>query len=205
MPAFFHLRKEPKRWAFYRRAVRDIFLCLSLCLSFSVAVAQTNAVGAAAITSPERVKAAYLYKFLNYVDWPPSSFQKQDSPYVIGILDADDVANELTKLSAGSNIKHRAMVVKRLQADDPLNGIHVLFIGQAGRRRQQQVMKQLQSQPVLLVTETDGALNQGSMINFRFVDDRVRFEVAVDPVEKSGLKLNTRLLSVAIAVVKGVP
>ncbi len=58
---------------------------------------------------------------------------------------------------------------------------------------------------MLLITESDGALAQGSMINFRIVEERVRFEVATDPVERAGLKLNTRMLSVALNIVKGTP
>lgn len=204
MPALFHLRIAPKRRAFFESALLKIFLCLILAMSLSKAIAQATDANAA-ITSPERVKAVYLYKFLNYVDWPASAFEAADSPYVIGVMGADDVADELDKLSAASTINHRAMKVKRLQAGDAVSGVHVLFIGRAERRRQSQVIKQLQSQPVLLVTETEGALNQGSMINFRIVDERVRFEVAVDPVEKAGLKLNTRLLSVAITVLKRSP
>jgi hypothetical protein len=61
----------------------------------------------------------------------------------------------------------------------------------------------LHTQPVLAISDADGALELGSMINFRLVDARVRFEVALDPVRRSGLELNTRLLSVAIAVNKG--
>jgi hypothetical protein len=87
---------------------------------------------------------------------------------------------------------------------DALAGLHVLFVGgRNDRGRQAALLHQVQAVPVLAVTEADGALEQGSMINFRLIDERLRFEVALDPVKRSGLELNTRLLSVASAVIKG--
>jgi hypothetical protein len=148
------------------------------------------------------VKAAFLHKFLNYVEWPPATFETSDAPYVIGIINADDVADELTRIAAAHKVNNRPVMVKRLGAADSLNGIHVLFIGKAEKARLPQLLKQ-SSQYVLDVTETEGALAQGSMINFRLVDNRVRFEVSLDAVDKAGLKLSARLLAVASAVIKG--
>lgn len=156
-----------------------------------------------AAASEERVKAASVYKFLSYVDWPAASFAKADSPYVVGVINADDVHDELTKITAGRTVSNRPVLIKKQQLGDVLTGVHVLFIGKTERARQTPLLKQLRGQPILLVTETNGALVHGSMINFEIADDRVRFSVSLDPVEKSGLKLNTRLLGVAIAVVKG--
>lgn len=193
------------RWRLFGAPfARTAALCLALlCLLLSVSMAQTPSVSITEAASEERVKAASLYKFLNYVDWPPAAFAKSDAPYVIGVVNADDIADELLKFSAGRSLKGRAVTVKKLRAGDSLNGMHVLFIGKAERARQPQWLKQSQLQPVLLVTETEGALAQGSMINFRLADDRVRFEVALDPVEKSGLKINSRMLAVALSVDKG--
>jgi hypothetical protein len=182
--------------------VRQVALCFALCSVVSVSLAQTSAVNSPAAATEERVKAAFLYKFLNYVDWPPASFEKSESPYVIGVINADDIADELSRISAGHSVNNRSVTVKRLGAGDPLNGVHVLFIGKAERARLPQLLKQSQ-QYVLDVTETEGALAQGSMINFRLADNRVRFEVSLDAVEKADLKLSSRMLAVAIAVIKG--
>jgi hypothetical protein len=189
--------------------VRTVALCFALNSAVAVSIAQTAAINSGTSTSAvaieERVKAASLYKFLNYVDWPPTSFAKGDSAYVIGVVNADDIADELARISAGRSTNNRPVTIKKLHIGDPLNGIHVLFIGRAEKARQPQLLKQSQPYPILVVTETDGALAQGSMINFRVVDDRVRFEVALDAVEKSGLKLNSRMLAVALSVNKGTP
>lgn len=186
-----------------RHFLGALALCLALCSLHLAALAQAPATTSTAAASEERVKGVSIYKFLNYVEWPASAFDKPDSPYVIGVLGADEVADELARVAAGRTMNNRGVIVKRLQAGESFNGIHVLFIGKGERARQAQILKQVQLQPKLLITETDGALAQGSMINFKMVDERVRFEVALDPVEKSGLKLNSRMLAVALSVIKG--
>ena len=79
----------------------------------------------------------------------------------------------------------------------------MLYIGEGERSRQAQWLRMAKGRPVLTVTATDGGLDQGSIINFQTVDGRVRFEVSVDAAEHSGLRLNSRLFSVATNVVKG--
>lgn len=150
----------------------------------------------------DRVKAAYLYKLPNYVDWPASSFVKADSPYVIGIVDADDIADELVTIASGRQINHRAITVKKLRAGEPSSGVHLLFIGRNERNKMLQSIKAAQLQPTLVVTDTEGALGWGSMMNFITIDDRVRIEVSLDAAEKSGLKLSARLLAIAVSVIK---
>lgn len=151
----------------------------------------------------ESVKAAFLYKFPNYVEWPASSFPKSESPYVIGIIGNDAIAGDLSRMAANRSIRNRPIIIKDLAPGESLQGIHLLFIGRSERTKLPQLLKQLASQPTLTVTEIDDALTQGSMINFRIMDDRVRFEISLDAAEKSGLKLSSRLLALATSVIKG--
>lgn len=157
----------------------------------------------AAEASEEKVKAAYLYKFLNYVEWPASAFAGPGAPYQIGVIGDDRVANELAGIIAGKTVDNRPIKARRIVYGEPLTQFDMVFIGREERDRQAALLRQLRTQPALTVTETDGALDQGSIINFRIVDNRIRFEVSVDTAEQAGLKLSARLLGVAINVVKG--
>jgi hypothetical protein len=155
------------------------------------------------VASEERVEAAYLHKFLNYADWPPASFPQADSPYVIGVAGDDTVADELARIAAGRSVNNRGVIVKRMLPGEPVTELHMLFIGRAERARQAQWLRQVKGRAILAVTAADGALDQGSIINFRTVDDRVRFEVSVEAADQAGIRLNSRLFSVATNVVKG--
>ncbi|MGZ5183462.1 MAG: YfiR family protein [Ramlibacter sp.] len=156
--------------------------------------------------SEEKVQAAYLYKFLNYAEWPPASFAQPDTPYVIGVVADDAVADELARIAAGRSVNNRGVIVKRLlpgEATAALGGLHMLYIGGNEHARQAQWLRQATGRPILTVTAFDGGLEQGSIINFRTVDERVRFEVSADAAEHSGIRLNSRLFSVAMNVIKG--
>lgn len=203
-----HLRSMRARAVATRRSrwlqvlPRILLVVFGMALSAQPKAASGGAAVSSAVASEERVKAAYLYKFLNYVDWPPAAFARTETPYFIGVLNAEDVAGDLDALVVGRTVNNRPVVVKRIGSTDPVIGIHMLFIGKAERSRQATILRQLQSQPVLVVTEGDTPAGHGGMINFRLADDRVRFDVAIDSIEKAGLKLDSRMLAVALSVSK---
>jgi hypothetical protein len=144
-----------------------------------------------------RVKAAFLYQFAGYVEWPPAMFAQADTPVAIGVIGAEPLAAELSQVVTGRTIAGRTVTVRRIKAGESLAGVHILFIGKAESTRLVQLSQTAQPRSILTVTETDGALAQGSIINFVIAERRVRFEVALDTAEKSGLKLSSRLLAVA--------
>jgi hypothetical protein len=144
-----------------------------------------------------QVKAAFLFKFLTFVEWPPEAFSRSDSPYVIGVLGGEDVVSELRQLVPGRPVNGRPVAVRRLQPGEPLSGVHAVFVARNESARLPVIVKVAQSQPLLIVTELDGALEEGSVINFLVADGRVRFEVALDSAERSKLRISSRMLAVA--------
>ncbi len=147
--------------------------------------------------SEPQVKAAYLHRFLDFVEWPVSAFASAGSPYAIGVAGADALADELEALVASRRPHGRPVVVKRLRPGDDADGLHVLFIGRAATGRAGSLLAATSGKPVLTVTETDEAFAAGSAICFVTVDKRVRFDVALRPAEEHGLKISSRLLGVA--------
>lgn len=156
-------------------------------------------------TPEHQVKAAFLYKFAGYVDWPAAAFARPDTPLTIAVTGADVVAAELVQATSGRTVEGRSVTVKRVKSGESLAGVHILFVGKAESARLSQWAQSAQQNSTLIVTESDGALAQGSVINFVMADRRVRFEVALDSAEKSKLKLSSRLLAVALQVRTGTP
>jgi uncharacterized protein DUF4154 len=152
-----------------------------------------------------QVKAAFLYKFAGFVDWPAASFARPDTPLTIAVAGAETVAAELVQATTGRTVEGRTVTVKRVKSGESLAGVHILFVGKAESARLNQWVQSARLNAVLVVTESDGALAQGSVINFVIADRRVRFEVALDSAEKSKLKLSSRLLAVAQQVHTGTP
>lgn len=195
--------RRPRTIVRQKAGIARLAILLALAGLPLFAAAQTTAVGSSAATSEEKVKAAFIFKFLHYVDWPPGAFSRNDAPFVIGILNDDEMIEELIKATTGRSVNGRAVTVKKMHAGDGFAGVHVLFIGSAEKIRLAQWLRQSKEQPILAITEGDDGLAKGSMINFRIVDERVRFEVALDAVEKAGLKMSSRILAVALSVSKG--
>ena len=184
-----------------RRATGLVRRLVLLCATVLVASGASAAEDAASLE--QRVKAAFLYQFASYVEWPALAFAQPETPVTIAVMGAEQLAAELKQLSAGRTVGGRKVEVRQVRPGETLAGINILFIGSAEDARLAQVVQTAKARPMLIVTEADGALKQGSMINFLIVDRRVRFEVALDSVERSGLKLSSRLLAVAQQVRTG--
>lgn len=150
-----------------------------------------------------RVKAAFLYKFAGYVEWPPALLAQADTPVTIAVMGAEPIAVELSQMVVGRTVNGRSLTVRRVRPGDSLAGVHVLFVGKTENARLPQLAQSAQPRSILTVSESDGALTRGSIINFVLADGRVRFEIARDTAEKSGLKLSSRLLAVAQQVRTG--
>ena len=150
-----------------------------------------------------KVKAAFLYKFTSYVEWPAEVFDRPDSPFVLGVAGADALADELTQIAVGRSIGGRPVAVRKLHRGDPVSRLHILFIGRSDRGLPSDVLASAEGRPVLTVTESEEAFALGSVINFVIVDDKVRFDVALREAELANLKVSARLLSVARKVLTG--
>jgi hypothetical protein len=177
---------------------------------FAVLVALTTASGCVGPclaqsdvqTGEYRVKAAFLYKFASYIEWPSQVFERPESPFVIGVAGADALSDELEQVVIGRSIGGRPVEVRKLRRGAPMNGLQILFVGRSDRGSSD-VLASAKGRPVLTVTESEDAFALGSMINFVIIDDRVRFDVALREAEMANLKVSARLLRVARKVLAG--
>ena len=168
---------------------------LAILLGASLA-AKCNAQSAAEALE-YRIKAAFVCKFASYVEWPPQAFARPDSPIVIGVVASDAIVDELARTAAGVSVDGRSLSVRRLQRGEALASSHVVYIASSEESRLHETLAALKGRPVLVVTESSRALSAGSMINFVIVDDKVRFDIAPQAAEASGLRISARLLGVA--------
>lgn len=187
------------------------FLARRRLLAGVLAVAAAGFCGAVAhadanVPELERsVKAAFLYKFLMYAEFPASAFADPAAPLVIGVAGADDMAREVARQVAGRTVNRRPVLVRTLREGEATDGLHLLFVGGTDAGRLARMVRPGQAASVLIVTEAENGLEYGSVINFRIVAERVRFDVSLDAADKNNIKLSSRLLTVANHVYKGQP
>ena len=154
--------------------------------------------GAAATAT--QLKAAFLYKFASYVEWPRKSTPGPGAPLVIGVMDSEPLMHVLAEITVGRSINDHPIEIRRLEPDDLLGGVQILFIGGERTGDLAPLLQLARQQPILTVTEAKGAIADGSIINFTVERDRVRFEVSLPAAESSRLRLSSRLLAVASRV-----
>jgi len=151
----------------------------------------------AAQYSVEAVKAAYLFRFAQYVEWPELP---ADAPFVIAVSGADDVAVHLERLLPGMTVNGRRTVVRRVTRTQDLDGVQILFIGANAFARTRALRARAIEKPILVVTESENGIDGGAVINFIEVDRNLRFEISLNAADRSGLRINSALLSVAARV-----
>ncbi len=167
-------------------------------LLFALALAG-GSISAARAASEYDVKAAYLYNFAKFVDWPASAFTTANAPLVLCVVGGDPFGPALGAIE-GKLIAGRPLRIQYITARDGLGDCHIAFIGALDTAGRLQVLERLGSKPVLTVADTPGFATQGGMINFVVADGRVQFAVNPAAATRVGLTLRAYLLKVAIVV-----
>lgn len=185
----------------HRKALPRCLPALMLAFAAALPAAPALAQGGAALE--RSVKAAFLYKFLGYTEFPAGAFDDAGAPLVIGVVGSEEMAAELARIAAGRVIGGRPIAVRQVREGEHA-GVHLLFVAGADCGRAARALRQ-PGAPMLPVTECGNGLQAGSIINFRIVDERVRFDVSLDAADKNNIKLSSRLLTVANHVSKGAP
>jgi hypothetical protein len=145
-----------------------------------------------------RVKAAFLLNFVKFTEWPASAFPSADAPLSVCILGLDPFGGTIDQISRGEVVNGRRIEIQRLKRAPVPRACQVLFVGKE-EKDQQGTLAGLNA-GVLTVGEEDDFLQAGGMIAFVIANRRTRFDVNQAAVERAGLKLSSRMLSVARAV-----
>ncbi len=150
------------------------------------------------------LKAAYLYRFLQFADWPEASSEEPKHSVTIGILGKDPFKKEFEPVE-GKPVKGRKLVIKRFDKDSPADSFKqcdLLFISSSLRGQIKLVLKSLEHSPVLTVSETRGFVEMGGMINLVKKKNEIKFEINKASAERAGIKFHSKLLRLAIRVVE---
>ncbi len=188
--------------AFLKRAV-----LLPLLLAVAFTVLESPARAQSAIAEYD-VKAAFLYNFTKFVEWPADSFPDAKSPLTLCILGEDPFGKTLRSLMEEGVGGHPVSLLRLDSLNNPAlsnpEACHVLFVSRSEKDRLHRVLDAVHGAPVLTVGDTPGFIDQGGMINFLLEGSKVRFEINQEAAEGVGLKISSKLLALAKHV-KGRP
>lgn len=179
-----------------RRAVKSSFRLFAVWLMISLAQAQE------ASPTEYQLKAAFLFNFVKYVDWPAESFAGPEAPFVIGVLGENPFGRELENTLRNKTIGGRPLVQKLVATVEDAKGCHVLFISTSESKRFREIFTRLQSTSTLTVGETEKFLDAGGMINFVIEGKKLRFQINAEAAKNAGLRISSKLLSLAVPASK---
>ena len=157
--------------------------------------AQTPTVG------ESQVKAAFLYNFAKFVEWPPGSFSDASAPLRICIFGRDPFGEELRNITKEKVLNGHKLEVSEVLDLQVARTCHILFIAFSETAQLKQIFESVRGTDALTVGDTKGFVQQGGMINFVLDNNRVQFEVNRKAAEQGGLRISSKLLSVAKLVI----
>jgi hypothetical protein len=172
---------------------RRLFALAGPALLALAAGAHAQGVGA---VRESAVKAAFLYKFGNFVEWPADAFRSPAAALVIGVFGDDAIATELEQITEGREVDGHPLRVLRVKDRDELLPMHILYAGGPREARAREVLAAAKG-PVLTVGEGASAGAGGPVLCFTRDEDRVRFVASLRAAAARRLKLSARLLAVA--------
>jgi hypothetical protein len=152
----------------------------------------------AATFSADAVKAAFLFRFASYVQWPDSV--ATPGPFVIAVAGGDAVADQLERIAPRMNVRGRPTQIRRISTAEELAGAHILYVDADALNRTRALRRAALDKPILLITDTPDGLDAGGIVNFIELNRNVRFEISLIAADRAQLKIDSALLAVAARV-----
>jgi hypothetical protein len=147
-----------------------------------------------------QVKAAFLFNFAKFVEWPEAAPGEARAPFVLGVLGDDPFGGDLASIVVGQAIRGRAILIRKYHYGDDLRVCQVLFVSVSERPHVAQILASLQGSSALTVSDIDGFAEAGGVMQFVIEDSKVRFVVNLAAAEKSRLRISSKLLALARVV-----
>lgn len=147
------------------------------------------------------VKAAFLYNFLSYIEWPERAFDSDNDPFVIGVYRQDPFGRLLDSLARKTPVGSRRIEVRRLDSINSLPDCHIVFIPDSiPDNTEDEVIRAAQGTHILTVGESDDFVYRGGAVQFFLEGNRVRFAFNTEVIDRGGLRVSSKLLSLAKVV-----
>jgi hypothetical protein len=144
-----------------------------------------------------QVKAAFLYNFAKFVEWPPQAFKDSTDAIAVCIAGETPIYAQLESAVIGKTAGSRSFAVRRVSDADPAEGCQILFIGLTDRKRTALILAGARKLGTLTVGESAEFIADGGVVNFKLENGKVRFQINVEAAGQAQLRISSKLLSLA--------
>jgi hypothetical protein len=188
-----HHRSHPRGCR--RPAARRGSLALLLAVAGLFMLCPGRIQAESAVSKEYQVKAAFLFNFCRFVEWPSSTFSGPAAPIVIGVLGNDPFGSALDDIVHDETVRGRTLVVRHDLKEEDIQQCHLLYIAKSAKERLTDILAAAAPQAVLIVSDIDQFAHRGGMIGFYLEGKKIRFEINAALAQQHTLKLNAQLLS----------
>jgi hypothetical protein len=148
-----------------------------------------------------RIKAAYLYQFGRYIEWPANAFADAQAPFVIGVMEGDPIIADLEQIAQVKKIQDRPIRIQRFASPADMRACHILFLSASpAAETQEAIVHRIAGPGVLLVGDAEKFLDWGGAIRFVVEENKVRISISRKAAHCQGLTVSAKLLQVAHVV-----
>ncbi len=148
------------------------------------------------------VKAAFLYKFINFVSWPKEAFESGSSDINLCILGWNPFGETIFVFD-GKTVAGRTLRIRNINSFSEIKGCHILYVSPSMMPQAKKILKFIENKPILTVGDTEGFAKKGGIINLLKISNRIKFEINRSAAEKAGLHISSKLLNLAVKVYDG--
>jgi hypothetical protein len=194
MPAAAPRGNQPRARRDRTGRARGWFLALACVLGLTASVRLSAADPGPGDMDESQIKAAFLYNFAKFVQWPAS---EANGPFALCTLGEDGFAQVLAQTVKGKSVRGRDIVVRRIRRDDNVHPCDIVFVSASESSRTADIVEHLRDAAVLMVGETPHFLREGGHIRFFVEGNRVRFQINAQSANQAGLKISSQLLSLS--------
>jgi hypothetical protein len=144
-----------------------------------------------------QLKAAFLFNFSQFVEWPESSFAHSKAPFVIGVIGDDPFGSFLDQLVQGEHVRDRPVVVRRFGKVADVGDCQILFVSRSETMQWKSIADELKGRSILTVADGSGTARDDGIIRFAMESGKIRLIVDVDGARESDLRISSKLLRTA--------
>jgi hypothetical protein len=164
---------------------------------FALLVSTAQSLSAQSASKEYQVKAAFLYNFSQFTEWPANVFPESQSPLVIGVLGEDPFGGYLDELLRGQRVSNHPLVVRRFHQVEEIRTCHILFVSRSEANKLEQIFAYLKGRNILTVGDADKFAVRGGMIRFVTANNKIRFRINVAAAKAANLTISSKLLRAA--------
>lgn len=186
-------------WTVARRLVLAGTMAVTVMMSVPAAAQSQNQTASInpAVSFEYRLKAAFLYNFTKFAEWPAQSFSAAGAPLQLCIAGDNPFRGALVTTTAGKRVHSRPLKISLVTGIKNIDSCHVLFVGPMTKREMARLILATRKRPILTISESAEFARAGGIIHLKTVNKKVRFVINLDAAKRAGVKFSSKLLRLA--------